>query len=490
MTTWIAQTMRGRRAAMLLFVAAGMLLAAPAFDAQGIDICGCAAVPGLQPFDSSDSTTFPPGTTDTGFNGTMRIPLPPDGDPEVQPIQSAESAALVQPECGEYTGHDSRGRRRDHHRLVLLLRLFGGRFNRQRRQLLVRGRGRARRAGRLQRGRRGVAGDQRRRHRRHRFRSGRRSRGNGDAVHRLAQAATFLGLPELLPLAGGSGGGGGASTNATSTSCSGGGGGGGGGALLIAANGTLTIVNYQLFADSGSNSGSGNGSCASNGGGGSGGAIRLVANRFAQGGTINLFARSVAGDGTDGRIRLESIDTSAQTQFSTQPTALRVVGPTPIANPINPTVAITSVGGAAVPAVPQGTFGAIDVVLPAPGPTPVQVATSGVPGGTTVSVTVKPRIGGPAISQTVATRKLQRRGRLRCAHDVQSRCRGLRRGSARDIPAAVRPVRTLEITRGGPHALEFARRPWNPGTSRNYWSGGAWVIPSRSTSSSPSSTRS
>jgi hypothetical protein len=30
MTTWIAQTMRGRRAAMLLFVAAGMLLAAPA----------------------------------------------------------------------------------------------------------------------------------------------------------------------------------------------------------------------------------------------------------------------------------------------------------------------------------------------------------------------------------------------------------------------------------------------------------------------------
>jgi hypothetical protein len=41
------------------------------------------------------------------------------------------------------------------------------------------------------------------------------------------------------------------------------------------------------------------------------------------------------------------------------------------------------------------------VVLPAPGPTPVQVATSGVPGGTTVSVTVKPRIGGPAISQTV-----------------------------------------------------------------------------------------
>jgi hypothetical protein len=400
MTTWIAHKMMGGRAAALVLAAAGMLLAAPAFDAQGIDICGCATVPGLQPFDSSDPSTFPPGTTDTGANGSMSIPLPPDGilkfsrfNLQNRQLSFGANAAntpvtiLVAGDvniigsfcCFAFSVAGSNG--------VAGNSSFAG----------VGGLG-------------GPGG----------FRGG---DGASQAINGAAiggtgfgpgggaggtatpftngAGGTFVGLPELLPLAGGSGGGGGASTNATSTSCSGGGGGGGGGALLIAANGTLTIVNYQLFADSGNNSGSGNGGCASNGGGGSGGAIRLVANRFVQGGFNNLFARSVSGDGTDGRIRLESIDTSAQTQFSTQPPALRIVGPTPIANPINPTVAITSVGGAAVPAVPQGTFGAIDVVLPAPGPTAVQVATSGVPGGTTVSVTVKPRIGGPAISQTV-----------------------------------------------------------------------------------------
>jgi hypothetical protein len=68
---------------------------------------------------------------------------------------------------------------------------------------------------------------------------------------------------------------------------------------------------------------------------------------------------------------------------------------------VNPTVAITSVGGSAVPAVPQGTFGAIDVILPAPGPTPIVVATSGVPSGTTVAISVKPRIGAQPLVQTV-----------------------------------------------------------------------------------------
>ena len=400
MTTWIAQTMRGRRAAKLLFAAACMLLAAPAFDAQGIDICGCAAVPALQPFDSSDPSTFPPGTTDTGANGTMRIPLPPDGilkfsrfNLQNRQLSFGANAAntpvtiLVAGDvnitgsfcCFAFSVAGSTGSGGNSS-----IAGVGG----------LGGPGGFRGGDGASQGINGAA-------------IGGTGFGPGGGAGGTAApftngaGGTFLGLPELLPLAGGSGGGGGSSISATSTSCSGGGGGGGGGALLIAANGTLTIVNYQLFADGGSNSGSGNGNCASNGGGGSGGAIRLVARGFVQGGFNNLFARSVSGDGTDGRIRLESIDTSAQTQFSTQPSALRIVGPTPIANPINPTVAITSVGGAVVPAVPQGTFGAIDVVLPAPGPTPVQVATSGVPGGTTVSVTVKPRIGGPAISQTV-----------------------------------------------------------------------------------------
>ena len=81
--------------------------------------------------------------------------------------------------------------------------------------------------------------------------------------------------------------------------------------------------------------------------------------------------------------------------------ALRVTGPSPVANPLSPTVRITAVGGQIPPAVPQGGYGAIDVVLPAPGVTGVDIATSGVPSGTTVLVTVKPRIGGAALSATV-----------------------------------------------------------------------------------------
>ena len=391
----------GARAAAVVIAAACMLLAAPGFEAQGIDICGCAAVPGLQPFESSNSATFPPGTSDSGFNGSMTIPLPPDGilrfssftvqNRQISFVANAANTPVTILVAGDVNlsgsfccfnfsvaGSTGSGGSSS----------FAGVGG-------LGGPGGFRGGDGASQGINGAAigGTG--------FGPG---GGAGGTVTPFANGAggTFLGLPELLPLAGGSGGGGGASISASSTSCSGGGGGGGGGAVLIAANGTLTITNYQLFADGGSTSSSGNASCASNGGGGSGGAIRLVANRLVQGGTVNLFARPVAGDGASfGRIRLESIDTSAQTQFPSQPPALRIVGPTPIANPINPTVAITSVGGAAVPAVPVGTFGAIDVVLPAPGPTAVEIGTNGVPGGTTVAVTVKPRIGGPAVSQTV-----------------------------------------------------------------------------------------
>ncbi len=108
-----------------------------------------------------------------------------------------------------------------------------------------------------------------------------------------------------------------------------------------------------------------------------------------------------SSSGTDGRIRMESLDASAQTQFQMTPVGLRVTGPSPVVNPLSPTVRITSINGQLPPAVPQGGYGAIDVVLPAPGVTGVDVATSGVPSGTTVLVTVKPRIGGAALSATV-----------------------------------------------------------------------------------------
>ncbi len=198
---------------------------------------------------------------------------------------------------------------------------------------------------------------------------------------------TFFGVPELVPLVGGSGG-------------------GGGGALLIAANGTVTITNYQLFADGGNGGSVGNGGCARGGSGGAGGAIRLLANRFAQGGAASLFARGggisfSGGNGTPGRIRLESLDPSAQAAFTAEPAAIRITGPGPLSNPISPRVAITAVGGNTVPAEPQGHLGAIDLTLSAPGVTGVDVSTTGVPSGTTVEVKVKPRIGGDAVASTV-----------------------------------------------------------------------------------------
>jgi hypothetical protein len=220
-----------------------------------------------------------------------------------------------------------------------------------------------------------------------------------------ASGGTFFGLPELLPLLGGSGGGGGSGFGSTAN-CTGGGGGGGGGALLIVANGTMHIQNYDIVAEGGGGGSVGNGGCANGGGGGSGGAIRLVANRFIDGGAARLWASGGGGghnsfSGTVGRIRLESLDASAQTAFAPQIAALRVTGPGPLANPVSPTVRITSVGGQVPPAIPQGGYGAIDVVLAAPGVTGIDVATSGVPSGTTVLVTVKPRIGGNAVSATV-----------------------------------------------------------------------------------------
>ena len=402
MTTWMnMHKSLGIRTAGRLLVAACLLAIAPAFHAAALDICGCATIQGLHPFDTSDPTTYPPGTSDQGNTGTLTIPLPADGvlkfssvrivNRHVRFVTNAVNTPITILVAGD----------------ALLQSTFGCCFS-----FSVSGNNGSGGSSQVA-GVGGLGGPGG-------FRGGDGAAqaingaaiggagfgpggGLAGSVNPLTTAGggTFLGLPELTPLLGGSGGGGGASSSASSTSCSGGGGGGGGGALLIAANGSLTIDGYQLFADGGNAAGPGDGSCASAGGGGSGGAIRLVANSIAAPDSSGLFARGLNNGGGDGRIRLESVDTSAQTQFNTSPTALRIVGPTPLTNPINPTVTITSVAGAAVPAVPQGTFGAIDVVVPAPGSADVAVATSGVPSGTTVSISVKPRIGGQSMSQVV-----------------------------------------------------------------------------------------
>lgn len=225
------------------------------------------------------------------------------------------------------------------------------------------------------------------------------------SITSVAGGGTFFGVPELVPLVGGSGGGGGTGTSAA-TSCTGGGGGGGGGAILVAVNGTLTLTNYDIVAEGGNGGWVGNGSCDRGGGGGSGGAIRLLAGRFASVGNGRTRARGGSGGfgssaGVNGGIRFETVDSSAQTTFSADPPAIRLTGPSPVVNPVQPSVRITSIGGQAVPGVPVGQFGAIDINLPAPGDVVVGLSTSGVPSGTTVLVTVKPRIGAAPVSSTV-----------------------------------------------------------------------------------------
>jgi hypothetical protein len=198
----------------------------------------------------------------------------------------------------------------------------------------------------------------------------------------------------LLPLIGGSGGGGGGGGSQMGAS----GGGGGGGALVVASSATINVAGSVLATggQGGSSAGTGVGG---GGGGGSGGAIRIVATTISGNGTISANGgaggagvNNVAwggGGGSIGRIRLEAenitrtSDTSPSYSFGT-PGTVFVSG--------SPTLAITSIGGVAVPGNPTGIA---DVSLPAgtANPVPVVVTTSNVPVGNMVKVTVTPATG-------------------------------------------------------------------------------------------------
>jgi hypothetical protein len=380
------------------------LLAVPLIvDTQGLDICGCATIPGLQPFDSTNAATHPPGTTVNGT--TVNIAVPADGILRFSSFfarnhltfqRNAANTPVTILVSGDVTFSSATG-------CCWNITLSGSEGTSA--SASVPGVGGLGGPG----GFRGGDGAQLATNM---FSIGGAGFGPGGGIGGAPGScpgglATFFGAPDLVPMLGGSGGGGGCSSAATPTSCSAGGGGGGGGGITIAANGTITFSGgYRLFADGGSGGFTSNGACAYGGAGGSGGAIRMLANRFVTTSTAELYARGGVNQNNGaqsgaGRIRLESMDASALTAFATDPPAQRVVGPSPLANPVAPTVSITSVGGQAVPAVPQGTFGTIDVVVPVPGATSVDVATSGIPGGTTVQVTVKPRLGAQPISENV-----------------------------------------------------------------------------------------
>jgi hypothetical protein len=372
---------------------------------QALDICGCAGDPTLRPFNAGDPATYPPGTTGCSSpctNGTITFALPPDGVLRFSSFTADGQAFTV------------RVNRNSANTPVTIL-VAGDFLLREATfccsDLVVSGNDGSSGNSSGVPGVGGLGGPGG-------FRGGDAAAeavngttiggtglgpggGAGASATVNAQGGTFFGIPELLPLVGGSGGGGGSGVGATN--CTGGGGGGGGGGLLLAVNGSLTLSNGRIFADGGSGGTNSNNGCSTRGAGGSGGAIRFVAGKMVHFGTGSLEAVGGGGvaAGTNGRIRLESIDASAQTAFTANPAAQRVTGPGPLSNPVSPTVRITAVGGQTPPADPQGTYGSIDVVLPAPGVTGVDIATSGVPSGTTVLVTVKPRIGGAPLSATL-----------------------------------------------------------------------------------------
>ncbi len=221
----------------------------------------------------------------------------------------------------------------------------------------------------------------------------------------LANGGTLFSVPELRPLSGGSGGGGGHSTS-NSFTCSAGGGGGGGGALLLVANGTLSI-DGTITANGGNGGQRLTPSCSSAGAGGSGGAIRLAATTIlgggsvaAAGGTAGCCSDAPANGGGAGRIRMEAI-TNSFAANNTNPVAVRAPSPGPIANPITPTVVITSVDGNVTEEFPKGFRGEVDLTVEAPGPIQVAFATQDVPAGTDLQLTVKPRVGAAPFSQNV-----------------------------------------------------------------------------------------
>jgi hypothetical protein len=371
--------------------------------AQSFDICGCEGSPdSLGDFDSRDQATWPPGTSWAGGGSPhINIPLPDDG------VLVFDSILLANTPNGFNNAYLTFPPNAANTPVTLLVRgsvtiassdqitLDGG--NGTSGNTAVAGTGGSPSNGAF------AGGDGAYPLSNLEFNGGAGvgpGGGSGALGFSAANGGTFVGVPELRPMLGGSGGGGGGSSSASS-GCSGGGGGGGGGAILIAANGTINITG-SIEADGGAGGGRGNSGCASGGGGGSGGAIRLVANSIV--GNGGIFARGgpnggSSNNGLNGIIRMEALSNTYGTNHT--PVAIRIAAPGPLTNPITPTVAITGIDGAATPETPIGYLGRIDMIVPAPGAIQMDLETSAVPSGTDVEVTVKPKLGDPPIVERV-----------------------------------------------------------------------------------------
>ncbi len=393
--------MKQKRVKTLVLAASICLL--PVVTHAAYDICGCAGSPeSLGVFDTTDPSTWPPGTTTVGtYNETMTIPLPSDG------VLIFDSVLIAR----RYTSLDIRFTPNNNNTPVTIL--VAGDFKMGYRTNInvsganggngstsVAGHGGTPGPG----GFRGADGA---------YMDGNLAVNGGKGLGPtggdggigetsiLPTRGTFPGTISLRPMLGGSGGGGGYSS--ATGNCSGGGGGGGGGAILIAANGTINLDNNYyssgINADGGQGGNRTDSACSSAGAYGSGGAIRLIAQKIT--GRTALWARGGRQNNSnnDGIIRIESPnDSLAIGQFD--PVPIRTGAISPLVNPLASWVEITTVDGTVVPTSLQGPSGGIDVFLDAPGSITMELNSGGVPAGTTINVTVKPKVGGTPIVST------------------------------------------------------------------------------------------
>ena len=391
----------------VLWIVLGLILvpAGGQLSAADLDLCGCKDHPqSLGDFDTTKRKSWPPGATMNKENHILTIPLPPDG---VLVFDSFNANRW-----GKRTDYQIRFEKNARNTPVTLLvagdasiasnvTLYVDGFNGANGNQHINGRGGAPGPGGF-RGGDGAYVDVNGAY------DGGEGQGPGGGAagqgkkEKMTGGAPgkFAGSRELRPLIGGSGGGGGGSSKPGN--CSASGGGGGGGAILLAVNGVLTL-------DGGINADGGtyghyvsDGKCATLGSYGSGGAIRIVATSVR--GKGSMVARGDRGhhrQASPGVIRIESLNDDELRADWMAPPAIRtnVIGP--IVNPVRSELAITAIGGQAVPETLKGVHGNVDLMLKAPGAVKVQVLTRGVPAGTTVEVAMKPKVGGAALRDRV-----------------------------------------------------------------------------------------
>ena len=181
------------------------------------------------------------------------------------------------------------------------------------------------------------------------------------------------GANAMFPIIGGSGGGGGSGGPDPVTSYTGSGGGGGGGALLVVSSQSVDLSG-QIKASGGVGGAWSDNKGNGPGGSGSGGMVKILAPAYSGSGSINVNggvkAEPAGRPGSVGRAVIEVVANGG----SFNPAVL-------------PTLAITYVGGVAVPAAPSGN-GDITLPLSLGNPVQVTVSASGISLGTAVQLSL------------------------------------------------------------------------------------------------------